>query len=555
MCCYRFVRSEHFEILNTTRYDIMPQQFFEDSIFWVEVDKIHPNPYQPRKEFDEGELQSLADSIHQYGVLQALVVTRNEEQKEDGSGLHVYYELVSGERRLRASKLAGVKQVPVLIRTGEESKQMKLELAIIENVQREDLNVVDRGRAFRRLIDEFNFSHSQVAKKVGKSREYITNSLRILALPEYILNALSDGTLSEGHGRPLMMLNDRTEEQETLYKEIIYKKMSVREAERVARKIARDKTRKKGLHDDPKTAELEKEFAQSLGTRVHIQRKEQGGKLSIDFFSDDDLSQLLEIFKKHGGASSPNDMMERFIKAKQRQQTGDAETVSSTDIAHKVNADTPNSSSDVDQLQGHRLHEEREERTDTVHKHNDTPDISENSQSQQTSEFTIPTENPDVSDVNMDYSDTKKEMVKEENTPVSESQISDQHNKETNGKPKNVSYMHQQQEEDHVPRNSFKEEDGKTPYTSNESPNTYTGDMHTQTATTQHAVHGVETNDSYPTPNESKRSNVEDKKDADIINQIHSEAHSNVSIQTDTAEQNDEDNNDDDLYSVQNFTI
>lgn len=309
----------------------MPQ-FYQDSIFWVELDKIHPNPYQPRKEFDEGELQSLADSIRQYGVLQALVVTRNEQEKEDG-GLAVHYELISGERRLRAAKLAGVKQVPVIIRTGEESQQMKLELAIIENVQREDLNPVDRARAFQRLIDDFGFSHGQVAKKVGKSREYITNNLRVLSLPQEILDDLSSGKLAEGHARPLMMLNDRPEEQQTLYKEIVYKKMSVREAERVARKIAKDKQRKRDPQEDPKTAALEQEFAASLGTRVHIERREQGGKLSIDFFSDEDLQQLLEIFKQHGHAESPNEMMERFIANKQReQQAGGEEHVS----AHAV---------------------------------------------------------------------------------------------------------------------------------------------------------------------------------------------------------------------------
>ena len=331
-------------VIRDTKYLIlinMPHQFYQDSIFWVELDKIQPNPYQPRKEFDEGELQSLADSIHQYGVLQALVVTRNEEAKEDGSGLHVYYELISGERRLRAAKLAGVKQVPVIIRTGDESKQMKLELAIIENVQREDLNVVDRARAFQRLIDEFEFSHSQVAKKVGKSREYITNSLRALSLPEYILNSLSDGTLSEGHARPLNMLNDRPQEQETLYKEIVYKKMSVREAERVARKIARDKTRKRDPKDDPKTAELEQQFSQSLGTRVSIERREQGGKLSIDFFSDEDLDHLLQMVREHGDANgNPNEMMERFIQAQKDANQASRASAENGDDQSRARAET-----------------------------------------------------------------------------------------------------------------------------------------------------------------------------------------------------------------------
>src|SRR5574343_563104 len=125
-------------------------QYYNDSVFWVDLDKIKPNPFQPRREFDQAQLQSLADSIRQYGVLQALVVTRKEVPKPDG-GLAVEYELIAGERRLRASKLAGLSQVPVLIKTGDESDLMKLELAIIENIQREDLNPVDRARAFERL--------------------------------------------------------------------------------------------------------------------------------------------------------------------------------------------------------------------------------------------------------------------------------------------------------------------------------------------------------------------------------------------------------------------
>ena len=126
-------------------------QFYNDSIFWIEVDKIKPNPFQPRRDFDEAQLKSLSDSIRQYGVLQALVVTRKELEKGDG-GIGVEYELVAGERRLRAAKLAGLVQVPVLIRTGEETDLMKLELAIIENIQREDLSPVDRARAFERLV-------------------------------------------------------------------------------------------------------------------------------------------------------------------------------------------------------------------------------------------------------------------------------------------------------------------------------------------------------------------------------------------------------------------
>jgi ParB family transcriptional regulator, chromosome partitioning protein len=271
-------------------------QFYNDSIFWIEVDKIKPNPFQPRRDFDEAQLKSLADSIRQYGVLQALVVTRKEVEKEDG-GLTTEYELVAGERRLRASKLAGLAQVPVLIRHGEETDLMKLELAIIENIQREDLNPVDRARAFERLAKEFGFKHIEIGRKVGKSREYVSNTLRILSLPEYIITALSEGKITEGHTRPLMMLVDRAQEQETLFKEIIFKKLNVREAENIARNIAVERARKLLDHE---LIEIEDMFKEKLGTRVRIEKRDEGGKLTIDFFNKDDLRALLERINREG---------------------------------------------------------------------------------------------------------------------------------------------------------------------------------------------------------------------------------------------------------------
>lgn len=269
---------------------------YQNSIFWIEIDKIKPNPFQPRKEFDEHKLRDLADSIKQYGILQPLVVTRREIEKSDG-GLAVEYELIAGERRLRAAKIAGLSQVPVLIRIGEEGKEeedrVKLELAIIENLQREDLNPVDRAKAFQRLADDFGFKHVQIAVKVGKSREYVSNTLRLLALPEEMQTALAERKITEGHTRPLLMLCDRKEEQLTLYKEIIFKKLNVREAERIARRIAVEKVRKIGLID-PEVAELEQELTERLGTRVQIEKRETGGKIVIDFFSNDDVRNFLK---------------------------------------------------------------------------------------------------------------------------------------------------------------------------------------------------------------------------------------------------------------------
>jgi ParB family chromosome partitioning protein len=284
---------------------------YSNSIFWVDTDKIKPNPFQPRKDFDELKLKELADSIKQYGVLQPLTVSRMEIEKEDG-GLVTEYELIAGERRLRASKLAGVSQVPVIIRVGDNSL-MKLELAILENLQREDLNAVDRARAFFRLSNEFKFTHAEIAKKMGKSREHVSNSLRILALPEEILNGLSEGKISEGHTRPLLMLSDHPEEQMVLFKEIVYKKITVREAEKLARKIAYDRVRKKEFIPDPEIVELEEEFQEKLGTRVHIDRKESGGQIKIDYFSTDDLRAILDLIQKSGLEKRPEDMLENHI--------------------------------------------------------------------------------------------------------------------------------------------------------------------------------------------------------------------------------------------------
>lgn len=270
--------------------------YIGDSIFWIEVDKVDPNPYQPRREFDEARLKDLAESIRQYGVLQPLVVTRNEVLKNDG-GLQTRYELIAGERRLRASKMAGLLQVPVIIRANADDARAKLELAIIENLQREDLNAVDRARAFERLVSEFGFKHTQIAEKVGKSREYVSNTLRILSLPPEMVEAVTKGQISEGHTRPLLMLGDRPEEQIVLFKEIMYKKLSVRDTESLARRVAYEKVRKKEYLLDPDIAELEAKLTESLGTRVKIEKKENGGKVVIDFFTTDDLHSLFEHLK------------------------------------------------------------------------------------------------------------------------------------------------------------------------------------------------------------------------------------------------------------------
>jgi len=286
--------------------------FQNNAIFWVEVDKISPNPYQPRKEFTESGLRDLAESIRMYGILQPLTVTRREVQTP--SGMSVEYELIAGERRLRASKLAGLVQVPVIIRSGPEDSRIKLELAIIENLQREDLNPIDRALAFKQLSEEFEFTHSQIAKKVGKSREYVSNSIRLLQLPEEIQQAISAGKISEGHARPLGMLRDKPSEQSNVFREVVLKKLTVRDTEKIARGIAKDKVRKNNNSIGADLERIQNELSQTLGTRVHIEPREIGGKLVIDYFSKSDVEHLLELVNSSlVGSASP--VMNEFSQA------------------------------------------------------------------------------------------------------------------------------------------------------------------------------------------------------------------------------------------------
>jgi len=279
-------------------------EFYNNAIFWVEVDKIKPNPFQPRKEFDQAKLEDLARSIRQYGVIQPLTVSRKEIEKDDG--IATEYELVAVERRWRAAKIAGVREVPVLIRAGLDDDKTKLGLAIIDNLQREDLNPVDRAKAFAQLVNEFGFKQTEVAEKIGKSREYVGNTIRLLMMPQEMQDALAAGKISEGHTRPLLMLLARPQEQQTLFKEIMLKRLTVRDTENIARRIAVDRVRKKEYLFTPEVIQMERDLAQALGTRVAIEPKENGGKLSIDFTHDDDLRVLFVQLAARIAAGQPD---------------------------------------------------------------------------------------------------------------------------------------------------------------------------------------------------------------------------------------------------------
>ena len=266
-----------------------------NSIFWIELDKIKPNPMQPRREFNEEQLKELADSIKTYGLLQPLVVVRKEREVETGTA--VEYELISGERRLRACKEAGILQAPVIIRK-EPPEKIKLELALVENIQREDLNVVEKARAFKKLAEDFGMMHKDIAQKIGKSRVVVTNTIRILNLPEEMQRAIAERRISEGHARPLLMLQDRPESQQMLYKDIIYRGYSVREAELASRKIAVERARKLDDLPDPETRFMEKRISDIIGIPVSIVKQGAKGRIHIDFFSEEELRRFLSLIMK-----------------------------------------------------------------------------------------------------------------------------------------------------------------------------------------------------------------------------------------------------------------
>jgi ParB family chromosome partitioning protein len=246
----------------------------------VELDKIVPNDYQPRKFFADDKLKELAQSIREQGVIQPVIVHRA------GGG----YQLVAGERRWRASRLAGLKTIPALVK--EATKRELLEMALIENIQREDLNPLEAAEAYRRLQDEFKLTQDDLAKRVGKERSTITNFLRLLGLPKEVKHELASGTLSMGHAKALLSL-DRVRDQIQVAALIAKKGLSVREAEALAAHLKNPPREKKArLSHDLKT--VEERLKKSLGTKVSIATKSKGGRIVIEYYSLEELDRILE---------------------------------------------------------------------------------------------------------------------------------------------------------------------------------------------------------------------------------------------------------------------
>jgi len=252
------------------------------SIIEAPIDAVSPNPHQPRSNFDDSKLQELADSIKEHGILQPLVVSR----KDDSS-----YELIAGERRLEAGKIAGLTKVPVVIRQATE--QNKMELSLIENVQRHDLNVVEEAKAYKKLQDTFALTQEEIADRVGKSRSAVANVLRLLNLPVEIQKALAEDKITEGHARTILAISNQ-EKQRALFELILSEQLNVRQAEEKVREVT-VKTHPRRLKSlDPEIQQKEQELSESLGTKVKIKKNKKGsGQMVIDFYSSEEFSALV----------------------------------------------------------------------------------------------------------------------------------------------------------------------------------------------------------------------------------------------------------------------
>lgn len=256
----------------------------------MKINMVEPNRDQPRRNFEEDALLELADSIKQYGVLQPLIVRKRND----------YYEIIAGERRWRAAKMAGVKEVPVIIK--EYNEQEILEIALIENIQRENLNPIEEAMAFKKLLEEFNLKQDEVAERVSKSRTAVTNSMRLLKLDQRVQQMIIDDMISTGHARALLAIDD-PEQQYALANKIFDEKLSVRETEKLIKEIKNPKKpkEKKIVENAFIYEDIEDKMKQVLGTKVHVASKGKGkGKIEIEYYSDKELERMFDMIMSIG---------------------------------------------------------------------------------------------------------------------------------------------------------------------------------------------------------------------------------------------------------------
>lgn len=257
----------------------------KDGTIMMKINDVEPNREQPRKNFEEDALLELADSIKQFGVLQPLIVQKRKD----------YYEIIAGERRWRAAKIAGVKEVPVIIK--EYTDQEIVEISLIENIQRENLNPIEEAMAFKKLLTEFNLKQDEVAERVSKSRTAVTNSMRLLKLSEKVQQMIIDDMISTGHARALLAIDDE-ELQYTLANKIFDEKLSVRETEKLVKEIKNPKKEKpkKEIKNSFVYEDLEERMKNIIGTKVHVNHKANGkGKIEIEYYSDTELERIFDL--------------------------------------------------------------------------------------------------------------------------------------------------------------------------------------------------------------------------------------------------------------------
>lgn len=264
------------------------KQEIQEGTLWVPIEKIIPNPQQPRFKVNPEDLQELSDSIKEHGIIQPLIVTYEPEMDR--------YILIAGERRLRAAGLAEMETVPVLVRQATE--QQRLELALIENIQRADLTPLETAEAYRHLNETFNLSHEEIAKRVGKNRVTVTNNLRLLKLPEIVQNALAEGTITEGHARALLGLNT-PEAQIAAMQSVIKQDLNVRQTEELVRKLTGNRPAPRPVKQpDPEIKALEERLRGQLGTRVNLNAGKKGGSLVIYYYSSEELETIVNHIMK-----------------------------------------------------------------------------------------------------------------------------------------------------------------------------------------------------------------------------------------------------------------
>ncbi len=253
----------------------------------IEIGRVIPNPQQPRIQFDDSGLEELTTSVREHGVIQPLLVS--EQRDDDG---HTNYQLIAGERRLRAARAAGLSHVPVTIR--QSTPQELLELALIENLQRLDLNPLEEAQAYQRLVEEFDLTQSVIAKSVGRSRTAVANTMRLLDLPDELRDSLVQAEISEGHARALLGLSD-AEQRHRVWRETVDRGLNVRQTERMVRRLRAAKAPTRPRRVDPEIEALTDSLRRSLGTKVMLRRNKSGnGSMTIHFYSDEELDGILK---------------------------------------------------------------------------------------------------------------------------------------------------------------------------------------------------------------------------------------------------------------------